>query len=150
VNGGHALPMPAELLIPHRKPMRLVETLLSRNEGDGVTASCIPGDAPVAGTGGALDEVLFAELIAQSYAAIKGHIDRVAGKPPGKGYLVGITRLKISGAALPGDHLVTSVRTVGSFAGFAVIEGTVARGDETLASGTMKLWIAGEDAGGGP
>ncbi len=142
MNSGHALPMPAESLIPHRPPMRLVDTLLSREEGNGVTESCLPADAPMADGRGALDEVLFVELIAQSYAAIKGHIDLCDGKPPGKGYLVGIGGMKITGGAFAGDLLRTSVRTVGSFAGFAVIEGVVTRGTGIVASGTMKLWIA--------
>ena len=141
MNRGPALPMPAESLIPHRLPMRLVDTLLSREEGGGVTESRLPADAPMADGRGALDEVLFVELIAQSYAAIKGHIDLSDGKPPGKGYLVGISRMKIAGGAFAGDRLRTSVRTVGAFAGFAVIEGVVTRGDEIIASGTMKLWL---------
>ncbi len=144
----HALPMPAESLIPHRKPMRLVDTLLSREEGCGVTESRFPAGAMMADGRGALDEVAFVELIAQSYAAIKGHIDRVDGKPPGKGFLVGIGRLEIVGAAFAGDRLLTSIRTVGSFSGFAVIEGEVARGGETVASGTMKLWTPDPDADG--
>jgi len=140
--------MPAESLIPHRQPMRLVDTLLSREEGDGVTETRIPAGALVADARGALDELLFPELIAQSYAAVQGHIDRVAGKPPGQGYLVGIGRMKISGRAGAGDRLVTSVRTVGAFSGFAVVEGTVRRDGEVVASGTVKLWIAGAGNGG--
>lgn len=141
MNGDHALPMPAGSLIPHCGTMRLVDMLVSREEGGGVTESRLPAGAAMADGRGALDEVLFVELIAQSYAAVKGHIDLMDGKPPGKGYLVGISRLKITGGAFAGELLRTSVRTVGSFAGFAVVEGVVTRGAVTVASGTMKLWI---------
>jgi predicted hotdog family 3-hydroxylacyl-ACP dehydratase len=146
------LPMPAESLIPHRRPMRLVDTLLSRDDDGGVTESCLPADAPLADAGGALDEVAFVEMIAQSFAAIKGHADRAAGLPPGRGYLVGISRMKIAGAAFAGDRLRTSVRTVGSFAGFAVVEGTVTRGADPVAAGTLKLWLSDPErrGGGGP
>jgi 3-hydroxyacyl-[acyl-carrier-protein] dehydratase len=148
MNPRHALPMPAESLIPHRPPMRLVDTLLSREEGGGVTESIFPAGAVMADERGAIDEVALVELIAQSYAAIKGHIDLVDGKPVGKGYLVGISRLKISGAAFAGDRLLTTIRTAGSFSGFAVIEGVVSRGGETVASGTMKLWLPEPETGG--
>ena len=37
--------MAAELLIPHRAPMRLVDTLLSVNDGCAVTESVLPRTA---------------------------------------------------------------------------------------------------------
>lgn len=148
----NALPMRAERLIPHRPPMRLVDTLLSRTDEGGVTESCLPSDAILADERGMLDEVTLVELIAQSYAAVRGHADLIDGKPAAKGFLVGIRHLKITGKVFAGDRLLTSIRTVGTFEGFAVIEGTVARDAETVASGSMKVWLAGQgkDAGGNP
>jgi len=141
-----ALPMAAELLIPHRTPMRLVDTLLSVHEGCGVTESVLPGTSVMADGEGRLDEVAFMELIAQSYAAFKGYMDLVEGKPAGTGFLVGVRHLEITGRAYAGDRLLTSIRTVTAFGGFAVVEGSVARGDETVASGIIKLWLP-ENAG---
>lgn len=148
----YALPMAAERLIPQRAPMRLVDTLVSRSDGCGVTESRLPADAIMADERGMLDEVTFVELIAQSYAAVKGYIDLIDGNPPGKGFLVGIRHLKITGKAFAGDRLLTSIRTVGAFEGFAVIEGTVTRDAETVASGSMKVWLVeqGKDGGGNP
>lgn len=148
----YALPMAAERLIPQRAPMRLVDTLVSRSDGCGVTESRLPADAIMADERGMLDEVTFVELIAQSYAAVKGYIDLIDGNPPGKGFLVGIRHLKITGKAFSGDRLLTSIRTVGAFEGFAVIEGTVTRDAETVASGSMKVWLVeqGKDGGGNP
>jgi 3-hydroxymyristoyl/3-hydroxydecanoyl-(acyl carrier protein) dehydratase len=57
------------------------------------------------------------------------------------GFLVGVRHMEFTGRAHAGDHLRTSIRTVTSFGGFAVVEGTVARGDETIASGSIKLWL---------
>ena len=148
----YALPMPAERLIPHRSPMRLVDTLLSRTDGGGVTDSRLPANAILADERGMLDEVTFVELIAQSYAAVRGYIDLIDGKPAAKGFLVGIRHLKITGKAISGDRLLTSIRTVGTFEGFAVIEGTVTRDAETVASGSIKVWLVeqGKDVGGNP
>lgn len=138
---GYALPMGAERLIPHRTPMRLVDTLLSAREGFGVTESVIPRTSMMADGVGRLDEVVFMEMIAQSYAAYKGYMDLMEGKPVGKGFLVGVRHLEVTGRAYAGDRLLTSIRTVAAFGGFAVVEGSVTRGDETVASGIIKLWL---------
>lgn len=137
----YALPMAAERLIPHRTPMRLVDTLLSVHEGRGVTESVLPQTSMMADGEGRLDEVAFMEMIAQSYAALKGYMDLVEGKPAGEGFLVGVRHLEVTGRAVAGDRLLTSIRTVTSFGGFAVVEGSVTRGNETIASGIIKLWL---------
>jgi predicted hotdog family 3-hydroxylacyl-ACP dehydratase len=133
--------MPAELLIPHRAPMRLVDTLLSFHDGCGVTESVLPRTSVMADAEGKIHEVAFMEMIAQSYAAFKGYMDLVEGKPAGQGFLVGVRHLEVTGRAVAGDRLLTSIRTVTAFGGFAVVEGSVTRGDETVASGTIKLWL---------
>jgi len=140
--------MAAERLIPHRAPMRLVDTLVSVSDGCAVTESVLPRSAMVADEEGKIDEVAFMELIAQSYAAFKGYTDRMDGKRPGEGFLVGVRNLAVTGRAYAGDRLQTSIRTVAALGGFAVVEGAVTRGDETLASGTLKLWLVDPDAGG--
>lgn len=138
---GITLPMDAERLIPHRAPMRLVDTLVSVNDGCAVVESVLPRSTMIADGEGKIDEVAFMELIAQSYAAFKGYMDRMDGNPPGEGFLVGVRDLEITGKAYAGDRLLTSIRTVTSFGGFAVVEGSVTRGDETIASGIIKLWL---------
>jgi len=134
--------MAAERLIPHRAPMRLVDTLLSVHEGGGATESVLPRTSMMADGDGRLDDVAFMEMIAQSYAAMKGYMDLVEGKSAGEGFLVGVRRLEITGRAYAGDRLLTSIRTGTTFGGFAVVEGSVTRGDETVASGIIKLWLA--------
>jgi predicted hotdog family 3-hydroxylacyl-ACP dehydratase len=137
--------MAAERLIPHRPPMRLVDRLLSFADGDGTAEATVPGGSVAAAEDGALDPVALVELIAQSYAAVRGYDDLVHGRPVSEGFLVGIRRMRIAGKAHAGERLLTEVRTVGSFEGFAVVEGTVSRDGETLASGTLKLWITGKE-----
>ncbi|MHB8940055.1 MAG: hypothetical protein B7Z62_02880 [Deltaproteobacteria bacterium 37-65-8] len=140
--------MDAERLIPHRAPMRLVDTLVSINDGCAVAESVLPRSTMMADGEGKIDEVAFLELIAQGYAAFKGYMDRLDGKPPGEGFLVGVRDLEVTGRAYAGDRLLTSIRTVAAIGGFAVVEGTVTRGDETLAAGTLKLWLVDPDADG--
>ena len=143
------LPISAERLIPHRAPMRLVDTLVSVTDGCAVAESVLPRSTMMADGEGKIDEVACMELIAQSYAAFRGYMDRMNGKPPGDGFLVGVRNLEITGTAYAGDRLLTSIRTVAAFGGFAVVEGAVTRGDETLATGTLTLWLVDPDAGGG-
>lgn len=140
--------MAAEHLLPHRAPMRLVDTLVSVNDGCAVAESILPRSTMMADGEGKIDEVAFMELIAQSYAAFKGYMDRMNGKPPGEGFLVGVRNLEVIGRAYAGDRLLTSIRTVAALGGFAVVEGSVTRGDETLASGTLKLWLVDPHADG--
>lgn len=137
--------MDAGRLIPHRPPMRLVDTLLSVREGCGVAETVLPRTNMMADAEGRLDEVAFVEMIAQGYAALKGYLDLVEGKPPGEGFLVGVRNLEIAGRAYAGDRLLTSIRTVTSFGGFAVVEGSVTRGDDIVASGILKLWLVEDE-----
>lgn len=128
--------------------MRFVDTLISVTDGWAVVESVLPRSSILADGEGKIDEVAFVELIAQSFAAFKGYMDRMDGKPPGEGFLVGVRRLGITGPAYAGDRLRTSIRTVAAIGGFAVVEGVVRRGDETLSSGTLKLWLVDPDADG--
>jgi predicted hotdog family 3-hydroxylacyl-ACP dehydratase len=140
------LPVGAETFIPHRSPMRLVDTLISCEDAGGLVESTISADCVLADTDGALDEAAFVELLAQSYAVIKGYDDTLHGKEIAEGYLVGVRKMRITGRAYVGDSLLIRIRTVGSFEGFAVAEGEIRSAEETIASGSIKLWIV---AGGG-
>ncbi len=145
----HSLPMAAERLIPHRPPMRLVERLIAFEDGAGQTEACFAENSLLADDDGALDPVALIELIAQSYATVKGYDDLVNGRPVMEGFLVGIRKLRITGKAFANERLLTTVKTVGTFEGFAVVEAIVTRGGETIAAGSMKLWITEKPAGGG-
>ena len=137
------LPMPAEAFIPHRPPMRLVDRLISYDDSGGVVEASPTADCILVDADGALDEAGFVELLAQSYAVIKGYDDLLQGKEISEGYLVGVRKLSVTGRAHAGERLLIRIRTVGSFEGFAVAEGEIERGSETIASGTIKLWIVG-------
>lgn len=142
------LPMAAEAFIPHRPPMRLVDTLLSWRDDTGEIEANLGADCILAGPGGDLDEALLVELLAQGYATIKGYDDRLHGRAVSEGYLVGVRKFKISGRARAGQRLLVRIRTVGTFEGFAVAEGEIEHAGETIASGTIKLWIVGQATAG--
>src|SRR5512141_2965278 len=99
--------------------MRLVDTLVSVNDGCAVAESVLPRSAILADGEGKIDEVAFVELIAQSYAAFRGYVDRRSGKPPVEGFLVGVRDLAVAGRAYAGARLLPSIRTVAAIGGFA-------------------------------
>jgi predicted hotdog family 3-hydroxylacyl-ACP dehydratase len=137
------LPIPAEAFIPHRMPMRLVDTLIYYKDAGGLVETTIADDCILVNTDGSLDEAAFVELLAQGYAVVKGYDDTEQGKQISEGYLVGARKLRITGRAYAGDKLQVRIRTVGCFEGFAVAEGEIVRAEQIIASGSIKLWIVG-------
>jgi 3-hydroxyacyl-[acyl-carrier-protein] dehydratase len=143
------LPLPAEAFLPHRPPMRLVDTLVSYDDATGVIEARPPADSLLVDADGTLDEAALVEMLAQGYAAIKGYEDQLQGKEISEGYLVGVRKLHVTGRARAGERLLIRIRTVGSFDKFAIAEGEIERGTDTIASGTLKLWIAGPGSAAG-
>lgn len=141
MNADLALPMSAGRLIPHRPPMLLVDRLLTAESDSGTVEACFDSGSILVNSRGEVDEVVLVELLAQGYAAIKGYEDLSNGTPVKEGFLVGVRKLRISGQAFAGDRLLITIRTVGTFEGFAVVEGEIRRKDEIIAAGTLKLLL---------
>ena len=133
--------IPADQLIPHRYPMQLVEKLLFFDGERGVVSAQVHHDNLFLQEGGTLAESAMVELLAQAYAAVQGYSDSRSGKPVRQGFLVGVRKIIIAEKAKRGDSLLVHVRPTAQIDGFAVVEGKVCRGNETLAHGNLKLWI---------
>jgi len=136
------LPVSAEELVPHRLPMRLVEQLIEIDGKNGTVTTRVRSDNPFLDDRGRLEGVALVELIAQSYAALKGYLDRRDHKPVRQGFLVGIKKLEWFAAAAVGDELQITIRTLGELDDFAVAAGEVRCGGTVLARGEVKVWIA--------
>ncbi len=135
------LPMDAESLIPHRKPMRVIDRLLEASDEAGRAEALIPPDHALVDQDGRLDRAAFAEMVAQAYAALQGYGYRRANRTITPGFLVGIRRCDILGDAVAGDRLVIRVHTVKQFAGFALVDGVVLLRDDTIAEASIKVWV---------
>lgn len=135
------LPLPAEELIPHRLPLRLVERLLSIDGKNGVIEALVRADCPLVSASGELEDVALIELMAQGYATLKGYLDQRQQLPVRQGFLVGIKKMIRYQGAVVGDLLHISVNTVAELDDFAVAGAQVWRGDELLAEGDIKVWI---------
>ncbi len=135
------LPRAAGEFLPHRPPMQLVDRLLAAANGSGSGETTVAAGCPLLGADGRLEKVALIELLAQCYAAVQGYIDQCAGRPPGRGFLVGIRKAQLYAPARIDDRLLVAVRTVARVDTFVMVEGEVRCDDRLLASALFKLWL---------
>lgn len=136
------LPVPVEMLLPHRRPMCLVDRLVEFGGNSGVVEAVIKPDDLVVGMDGVLDRITFIELIAQSYAAVRGYSDLLGGKDIKKGFLVAAKSIEIKGEASAGDLLRIKVTTTAEVGDFNIADGIVMKGGKALAEGNITVWIS--------
>ena len=142
------LPLPAFELIPHRKTMLLVETLLSYDQpaGAGTVLAGTKSDSVFAvgdekGEGALLEEVVLLEMMAQAYACLRGYEDRLAGRPPGMGFLVGVRRLNCHRRVGVSEEVTIEVATTAVVGDFFLAEAAVNVSLETVAEAELKIWL---------
>ncbi len=135
------LPAPAAGLLPHRRPVRLIETLQAVDDRGGRADVCIPDNPVFIAADGRLDPTAHLELIAQTFASVKGWRERHRNTLPQTGYLVGVDDFTLSGSAGIGDRLTTTIQEDDSFAPFVRVRGRVHLGSRCLARGRLKLWL---------
>jgi 3-hydroxyacyl-[acyl-carrier-protein] dehydratase len=142
INKDLALPVTVDMLLPHRLPMCLVDRLVEFDDNSGVVEACIGPDSLLVNKDGTLDRVVLIELIAQSYAAVKGYSDLLGGKEIKKGFLVAAKQIELNGKAAPGDLLRIRVSTTGVVGDFNIADGVITKDDMVLASGNITVWIS--------
>jgi predicted hotdog family 3-hydroxylacyl-ACP dehydratase len=131
----------AEKLIPHRKPVCMVDRLIEFKDQAGTVEAVVSSESALIEEDGQLDQLAVTEMIAQACAAAKGYEGRLASEPMKLGFLVGINKIEFFGKAFVGDHLQISVRMVGVISGFTVVEGEVICNEKIIAAGKIKLWV---------
>ncbi|MBA4419399.1 MAG: 3-hydroxyacyl-ACP dehydratase [Syntrophus sp. (in: bacteria)] len=135
------LPMDADKLVPQRSPMRAIDRLISYDGQCGVAEAIIATDSIFIRDDGCVEPIVFVELIAQSFAAIKGYDDLIGEQKVDKGFLVEVKGFRFFGAAHGGDLLQVVVNKLGGTAEFALAEGKVICGEEVIASGKAMVWV---------
>jgi len=145
------LPLPASELIPHRKTMLLVEKLLSYNPlvGAGtVLAGTKSGSVFVGGDekgeGALFEEVVLLEMMAQAYACLRGYEDRLAGRPSGMGFLVGVRRFNCYRRVGVSEEIKIEVATTNQINTFFIAGAVVKVSFETVAEAELKIWLPPE------
>ncbi|MBI4764467.1 MAG: 3-hydroxyacyl-ACP dehydratase [Deltaproteobacteria bacterium] len=144
MNRSFNFPIAAEQLIPHRAPMRLIDRLLSYDGLQGVVEATFPSDSLYLQDDGSVEPAALVELIAQSFAAVKGYADLQEGTTASRGYLVGVKRFTFQGKAYGGDRLLIYITKTGETDEYALAEGRVERGEGVLAFGNLMVWIPRE------
>jgi len=142
------LPLDAEMLIPQRKPMRLIDRLNSSDGKSGIASARIPADCPfVIDNKGTIERLALLELIAQTYAASKGYEDLAGGIDVSEGYLVGISNAVYYSDAYARQNLLIKVESEDSFDQFHLAAGEVWHDDTLLIKATLKIWIISKNTG---
>jgi predicted hotdog family 3-hydroxylacyl-ACP dehydratase len=140
------LPLDAEMLIPHRKPMRLIDRLNASDGKSGSASASFAGDSPfVIDRKGTIERLALLELIAQTYAASKGYEDLVGGTDISQGYLVGISNAVYYSDAYAKQDLHITVESEEAFDQFHFATGEVWRDDTLLMKAKLKIWISSEE-----
>lgn len=126
-----------ERLIPHRLPMRLVESVTSVDDESIRTTAVVRDTWPTIRDGHAQTLVLI-ELIAQTAAVLQGWRERNENKAgKGGGLLVGIPEAKPQAATIPvGTQLVCSVSITHGVQNYRAFTGQVVGADSVL-------WLTG-------
>jgi len=136
------LPKDAEMFVPHRGPMLLLERLVASDGESAIAEAAFPSLSPfVDPDSGIVEPLALLELIAQAYAASKGHQDLSQGKETSKGFLVGISEALFPRQAFAEDRLVVKIRTQESFDNFYIAAGEVFHQDHLLARASLKIWV---------
>lgn len=136
------LPLDAKLLIPHRKPMLIIDTLNESGSKGCIAEATFDKDSPfVINNSGQIDRLALIELIAQSYAAAKGYEDLSNNKSLSQGYLVGFSHAVFNGNAYAAQRLIIKVGKGESFDDFFIITGKVFQQNEIILKAKLKIWV---------
>lgn len=129
-----------KLLIPQRSPMMQVDFFQSENDVEGDTALTITGDN-VFCSDGLFREPGIIEHIAQSAAAYAGYDTFRRGEAPKLGYIGEVKKMKIGRLPKVGERIRTHYKVLGTAEGVTLLSAETRVGEETIASGRMKIFI---------
>ena len=138
------LPMEAEKLIPQRPPLCAIDRLTDYYGKQGVVEATLPLEGIFLRGDGTVEPMVVVEIVAQSFAAVKGYENMIEGDSVRKGYLVEIKRFEFYEKVFGGDRLSIVTNRVGETEDFTMAEGKVIRDREIIASGNLMVWVPKE------
>ena len=134
-------PVKADTLLPHEKPMRVVDRLLASDGTAGQTEAIFSGDSPFVDAEGKIDRLMLLELIAQSYASARGYEDISEGNDVSEGFLVGVSKANFHGDAYAKEPLLVDIRTEEIFDSFYIASGKVFQRETLVLEAMLKIWL---------
>lgn len=133
---------PVSTLVPHKKPMLLVDEILSVEEPDARVKSVIGADHLFLRADGTLAPEALIEIVAQSFAACEAQRRELAGlSTDGGGYMASVRDFEVLLPVRQGDELVTRVTKKDDFMGTRIVAGEVFCGTEKVAAGTVYIFM---------
>jgi predicted hotdog family 3-hydroxylacyl-ACP dehydratase len=140
VGPGAAPPPAIEELVPHRRPMLLLDAVSSGDEARIECRVSLRDDSPFV-EGGRVRSTLAIEYMAQCVAAWAGLQGHAAGEPVRIGYLIGAREITLAvDYFFVGDDLRIEATKVWGDLVLGHFACAVHRGDETLATGTLNVY----------
>ena len=127
-------------IIPHERPMRIVDDLVAIRAGEAVTRSAVLHTWPLVVEGSAPSTLLI-EAVAQTAAACVGWEQVGEERARGGDYLVGIRKAHLSQPRIDaGQSFVTRVVTIQKRSNFAVFHGMVTSVGKVLCTATIQAF----------
>jgi radical SAM protein with 4Fe4S-binding SPASM domain len=131
------LPCSCEGLVPHAKPIRMVEQLVSTGNTAVVRLTVRP-DNPYLNAAGVLERAVYPEIAAQATAACDAF--RHSGKVR-PGFLAQVSRIDFSSDAKIGETLDVTITEKDIFESWTIIGFTIDCGLRPVAAGDLKLYL---------
>ncbi len=133
------LPVPAENFLPHERPMRLVDSIISVGERCAVIGASVNQEIPFFSDEEGLDDAVYLEMIAQAVAALNGFEKHAEGKT--EGYLLGAKNLEIMNNNLSaGDYLLIELQKVAKLEEFGILQGLIRKDGQLVARGEITVY----------
>jgi len=140
------LPYPAQLLVPHRPPMLIINQLLEKDKDTAVAEAVVPSKGIFVDPDKGLLPEYIIELVAQSMAAANGFDAKQSDQIPSRGFLVGIDNFSWMGKVCPGETLRVELKKTLKFQAVTIMEGRVVGPNGLVACGEIKVWEEKETA----
>ena len=129
-----------EQLLPHRRPMIMIDELVSCEHDSAVAVKCFD-DNDFGVFGGIVLEPLLVEAMAQTVAAMDGEGRRQKGEEPSPGMLVGVNDFDFISSAITGQQLEISVKIDKVLGQFRIASGTIYQSGKLITKGEMKFYV---------
>jgi predicted hotdog family 3-hydroxylacyl-ACP dehydratase len=137
------MPVTIENLIPHRAPMRFIDTLTDCTETTAVAMACFSEDSFAVANGFVLESALV-ECVAQTVAAALGQRAKDSGQSDSgiaaKGMLISVSNFKIQSRPPAGKTLRIEIRELKRLGLMLRISGEISCDGKSIASGELTLY----------
>ena len=141
-------PRRIEGLIPHRRPMLAVGELIGLSADQATSRTVIQADSFFLDAQGRVEEALWFEMTAQTFAALAAGRAKPGAAGTEPGFLAAVKKMKFFGRPEVGMAVEVTVRVLSRVDDFAVIEGRAVQAGRLLAEGQVTIFVPGSGSAG--